>query len=273
VSSSLTGRTTIFEILKKKKMRKEILSKLNDIEKEYNIEILYACESGSRGWEFASPDSDYDVRFIFVRPIESYLSIADADDNLSFPINGKLDVYGWDIRKVLKLIAKSNTTPFEWLQSPIVYREKEGFRDELWAMCQHYFNKRNNMHHYLGIAKGALDTMTGNEIKVKKLFYVLRPLLAAKWCLVKNTIAPMRISQLLEVLPEQMHAEVAELIALKLIKNEAYTIELSDSLKSYIFSESKHCNNATFELEKTHFSIMKLDAFFRRNILKHKMLN
>jgi predicted nucleotidyltransferase len=247
-------------------MKTEILNKLNAIEKEHSIEILYACESGSRGWEFASPDSDYDVRFIFIRPMESYLSIADADDCLSFPINDELDIYGWDIRKVLKLIAKSNTTPFEWLQSPIVYREKAGFRDELWEICQHYFNKRSNMHHYIGIAKGAMNTMTEGEITIKKLFYVLRPLLAAKWCMVKNSIAPMRIGPLMEVLPESMHAEVKELIKHKAGKNEGHVIAVSDRMESYIENELELCNNATFELEKNHFSIERLDVFFRKTV-------
>ena len=155
-------------------MRDLIRAKLLAIEKQYNIKILYACESGSRGWQFASPDSDYDVRFIYTQPLNNYLSIVNVEDNISFPINDELDIYGWDIGKVLKLMGKSNTTAFEWLQSPIVYFEEAGFKENLWNLCQSYFSSKSNIHHYLGIAKGALDTACADhQIKIKKLFYIL----------------------------------------------------------------------------------------------------
>lgn len=168
-------------------MKTVIQNKLLEIEIEHRVKILYACESGSRAWEFPSPDSDYDVRFIYTKTINEYLSIVDQEDNLSFPINDELDIYGWDIRKVLKLIRKSNTTPFEWLKSPIIYQEEVGFKEDLFALCPHYYSQRGNTHHYLGIAKGARDTINNEgQIKIKKLIYVLRPLLAAQWCLEKK---------------------------------------------------------------------------------------
>src|ERR1700750_867100 len=113
-------------------MQQIITGKLSEIIQEHKITLLFANESGSRAWGFPSPDSDYDVRFIYARPYKYYLSIVDRKYDLHFPITDELDVYGWDIRKVLALIRKSNTTPFEWLQSPIVYRQEQGFRDELW---------------------------------------------------------------------------------------------------------------------------------------------
>ena len=114
-------------------MKQLITDKLATVEKENYIKILFSCESGSRGWEFPSPDSDYDVRFIYVRPYRYYLSVMERADDLNFAIDGDLDMYGWDIRKVLQLMRKSNVTPFEWLQSPIIYRQEPGFKEELWA--------------------------------------------------------------------------------------------------------------------------------------------
>nr|WP_315819289.1 nucleotidyltransferase domain-containing protein [Paraflavitalea speifideiaquila] len=126
---------------------------------------------GKQGLAIPLPDSDYDVRFIYVRPYKYYLSVLNRKYECSFPINDELDIYGWDIRKVLQLMGKSNTTPFEWLQSPMVYRQQEGFRDELWALCNQYFGRRSNIHHYLGIANGALESMrNGNEIGIKNCF-------------------------------------------------------------------------------------------------------
>ncbi|RYE38253.1 MAG: nucleotidyltransferase domain-containing protein, partial [Sphingobacteriales bacterium] len=113
-------------------MEKIIKERLIEIATDNQLKILYSLESGSRGWQFASPDSDYDVRFIYIKPLNYYLSVANHPDQISFAITDELDIYGWDLRKVLQLIRKSNTTPFEWLQSPIIYEDVPGFRDELW---------------------------------------------------------------------------------------------------------------------------------------------
>jgi predicted nucleotidyltransferase len=251
-------------------MQTVILHKLREIEEKHKIKLLFSCESGSRGWEFPSPDSDYDVRFIYARPFNSYLSVLERDDNLRFPINDELDVYGWDIRKVLKLIRKSNTTPFEWLQSPIIYLQEEGFRDELWDLCQNYFDARSNIHHYLGIARGALDTMeNGNEIKIKKLFYVLRPLLSAKWCLERDSIAPMTIGPLMDLLPGELHRQVSDLIQLKAGSAEGFVIKISESLKFYINDEFTRVGLASNDLQRKYFKVEELDAFFVKTIKRY----
>ena len=251
-------------------MEPTIQQKLTDIEQANGIKLLFACESGSRGWQFASPDSDYDVRFIYTRPYKYYLSVINRSYDLNFPINDELDVYGWDIRKVLQLIRKSNTTPFEWLQSPIIYRQQAGFRDDLWTLCQHYFSPRSNIHHYLGIAKGALDTaVNGNEITIKKLFYVLRPLLAAKWCLEKKGIAPMTIGPLMTVLPADLQQTVNKLIVLKATAAESFVINISAGLKSYIDQEFNRINEASKSLPADQFDAGRLDDFFIQTIKQY----
>lgn len=191
-------------------MKATILNKLEQIETEKGIKILFACESGSRGWGFPSPDSDFDVRFIYVHPFNHYLSVMEKKEQLDFAINDALDINGWDLQKVLQLMRKSNTTAFEWLQSPVIYKEEPFFREELWNRAHHYFSPRVNVFHYLGIAKKALES-TENEIKIKKLFYVLRPLLCAKWCLEKNEIAPMTITPLLSLVPTTLAEYIKEL--------------------------------------------------------------
>ncbi|WP_175634925.1 nucleotidyltransferase domain-containing protein [Pedobacter ghigonis] len=251
-------------------MKTTIINRLTEIEKANEIKILFACESGSRGWEFPSPDSDFDVRFIYLRPLNYYLSVSDKDDQLGFPINDELDIYGWDIKKVLKLIRKSNTTPFEWLQSPIIYGEQPHFRNELWALCQSYFYRKININHYLGIAHGALETViNGDEIKIKKLFYVLRPLLSAKWCLEKNTIAPMTIGPLLTLMPAQLQAFVKDLITLKSSSAEGFIIKIDTELRNYIDEEFKNCAEEAKDLPKESFDTEMLDAFFRNTINRY----
>jgi hypothetical protein len=248
-------------------MKTVIKNKLLEIEKSNQIKILYANESGSRAWGFPSPDSDYDVRFIYAKPMESYLSIKKEDDFLSFPINDELDVYGWDIKKVLQLVYKSNTTPFEWLQSPIVYMEQDGFKETLFELCQNYFNAKGNIHHYIGIAKNAFDSVNdNNEIKIKKLFYVLRSLLSAKWCVEKKSIAPMTIQELMAVLPVEFQSLVNDLIVIKSTANEATLIKIDLALKDFIVNELEKCSLAADTMSKPIFDVNLLNQFFK-NIL------
>lgn len=244
-------------------MRDTIINKLKHIEQANSIQLLFACESGSRAWGFPSPDSDYDVRFIYIRTAADYLSIENSKDDLSFPINDELDVYGWDLRKVLQLIKKSNTTPFEWLQSPVIYLEQPGFRETLWNLCPQYFGRRSNMHHYLGIASSALATMENeDEIKIKKLFYVLRPLLAAKWNLESNSIAPMTIAPLMELLPAELRAQVQELINWKTEAVEGQLIKIPVVLHSWIKNEFARIETLSGNFEKNYFEAALLNAFF-----------
>jgi predicted nucleotidyltransferase len=248
-------------------MKTKILNKLQEIENTHQLRILYACESGSRGWQFPSPDSDFDVRFIYVRPLSHYLSVGEKQDHLSFPINDELDIYGWDLKKVLQLTGKSNTTPFEWLQSPIVYREADDFRSGLWSLSQHFFAQRKNTNHYLGIAKSAMSTIdSNNEISIKKLFYVLRPLLAAKWCMEKNGIAAMTIDSLVELMPKNLQDTVKRLVIFKMTAAEALTVKIEDGLKSWIKAEFDLCSKTVKNIEKTDFDSNLLDTFFLKTI-------
>lgn len=247
-------------------MKRIIEKKLQQIETEYGIKILYSCESGSRAWGFPSPDSDYDVRFIYARPLEEYLAIRPEKDHLSFPINDELDIYGWDISKVLQLITKSNTTPFEWLQSPVIYREEASFRESLWQLCHGYFCPRSNIHHYLGIARSAMETMKGEEIRIKKLFYVLRPVLAALWCARRNTIAPMSIYPLMDLLTDDLRKKVLSLIGFKSTAKEGYLIKIDQDIKIWIDQAFDECIEFARQLEKRNFKTKEADEYFRKII-------
>ena len=109
-------------------LHQEIHELLDRVERHHGVRVVYACESGSRAWGFASPDSDYDIRFIFVRPAASYHSVAEGLESIDLPLDGLLDAGGWDVRKALRLLGKSNGALVEWLHSPVVYVEDPGFR-------------------------------------------------------------------------------------------------------------------------------------------------
>jgi predicted nucleotidyltransferase len=86
-----------------------------------DVVVLLAVESGSRAWGFSSKDSDYDARFIYLRRPEAYLSIRAPRDVIERRIVDEVDVNGWDLRKALGLLMKSNPPLLEWLQCPIIY--------------------------------------------------------------------------------------------------------------------------------------------------------
>ncbi len=169
---------------------------------------------------------------------------------------------------MLQLITKSNTTPFEWLQSPVIYREDATVKEELWTLCKSYFCPRSNIHHYLGIARGAMETKQREEIKIKKLFYVLRPILAALWCVKKDTIAPMSIFPLMDLLTDDLRKKVLSLIELKSTASESYLIEIDQDIKTWIDRTFDYCMEASLQLTKKDFDRKMADEFFRKTILK-----
>jgi len=250
-------------------MEKIIKERLLEIEKEQNIKILYGCESGSRAWGFPSPDSDYDVRFLYAQSKERYLSIIDGKDGLDFPINDLLDINGWDIRKTLRLILKSNASPMEWLQSPIIYDEKDDFKKEIFDLAKSYFNPRATAHHYLGISKNLLEQgIVGEKFKIKKYFYVLRSLLSAKWIIEKNEIAPMEFHLLLQLINDQKELvhEIQTLLELKKNSMEGATTSVQKMIHQFVISEFEKCNEAVKKIEKKTNDKSELDTFFRKII-------
>jgi len=155
----------------------EINNQLAELKERKQIKILFAVESGSRAWGFPSPDSDYDIRIIYMHEPDWYLSINDKKDTIDYFHGELLDVNGWDIRKTLRLLRKSNATPFEWAQSPIIYEEEGNFRSNLLDLAKQFFQPRHNVNHYKGIAKNNyLSKTESKDIKLKKLFYVIRPI-------------------------------------------------------------------------------------------------
>jgi hypothetical protein len=197
-----------------------ILERLAAIEQTEAVRILYACESGSRAWGFASPDSDYDVRFIYVRPRDRYLSI-DLErrrDVIERPIEDVLDINGWDLRKALQLMRKSNPPLFEWLHSSLVYRAQPGFREALLALTPTYYSPLGCAWHYLHMARGNDRAyLQGEQVRLKKYLYVLRPLLAVRWLESGRGVVPMPFRDLVETLipPGELRDAIEHLLRLK----------------------------------------------------------
>lgn len=181
-------------------MKARIKQALREIEKRENIEILYAVESGSRAWGFPSKDSDYDVRFIYRREKDWYLKLEKTADHLEFPIDAQLDICGWDLDKTLKLLQKSNPALLEWLHSPIVYQADPQFIIELSTLSEKNLNEQRLIYHYLHMADGNYREYLKKEyVRIKKYFYVLRPVLACMWIKEYHQRPPVEFEKLLEL--------------------------------------------------------------------------
>lgn len=245
-------------------MRETILSKLDEIENRENVKILLAVESGSRAWGFASPDSDYDVRFIYVRPKEDYLRLEKTRDVIELPIEGELDINGWDLDKTLRLLRASNPTLFEWFSSPIVYRET-AFAQEFRSIMQRYFSSKRGLSHYLSMASSNYrEYLKGDTVKVKKYFYVLRPVLACRWILDKGSPPPMLFSELMEAeLDPVLLPDVNRLLNLKMNAPEIKTIPKIESINRYLDSSIEEVRSCIVQLpEDANHGWEELDQLF-----------
>ncbi len=194
-------------------MRDIIAAEISRLEKEEDIRIIHAVESGSRAWGFESPDNDYDVRFVYVRPVDYYLKLEDAHDVIASKVNNTWDLSGWDVTKALRLLHGSNPTLFEWSRSPIVYQttpDWEGVRDEI----DQHFSVKSGLRHYLSLANRTYrEQIQRDTVQLKQYFYVLRPLLASLWILNRQTPPPMPFTDLAAAeLEPAMRPIVSELL-------------------------------------------------------------
>lgn len=205
-------------------IRQRVMASLEAIEATHDVKVLFACESGSRGWGFASPDSDYDVRFVYVHRLPWYLSVEDGRDVIELPINDELDISGWELRKALRLLWRSNPTLLEWLDSPISYRKDAPAADRMRALADAFFSPVRGRHHYLAMArKNFRGYLQGDSVRMKKYFYVLRPLLAVQWIDRGLGTPPMRFAELVSglVQDEALLAEINRLLTIKMNAGEA----------------------------------------------------
>ncbi|MGI2732641.1 nucleotidyltransferase domain-containing protein [Bacillus cytotoxicus] len=206
-------------------MKERILVELAKIEKEHDVEILFAVEAGSRAWGWHSKASDYDVRFVYVHRLEWYVSIDEKRDVIECPIHNTLDISGWDIRKALRLFAKSNPSLLEWIHSPVFYIKNSNLSTCLQKISEHRFNLKSTMYHYLHMAsKNYREFLQGENMQVKKYFYVLRPILACKWLEEKGTVPPVEFARVINELSFE-HSVLEEIKHLWWMKKRGGTLD------------------------------------------------
>lgn len=247
-------------------MTSTILENLARIEREHNVRILYAVESGSRAWGFASKDSDYDVRFIYLHPVECYLSIRKRRDVIECPISGVLDISGWDLPKALGLFLKSNPPLLEWLGSPVVYFDRYRLAERLRHLMSVYYSPRRCLLHYLHMAKGNFrEYLKGDVVRIKKYFYVLRPILACSWIEKHNTMPPTEFAELYRDagLPHSLTAAIDGLLVRKMTGNEMVMERRIDVINDFLEQQIERCSLLAEEMDSLNVDETALDELFR----------
>ena len=246
-------------------------ARLDGVERDGGVRVAFAVESGSRAWGFPSPDSDYDCRFVFVRPVEQLLSPWPRRDVIETPLDAVLDVNGWELGKALKLLLKGNAVIIEWLRSPVVYRGDEAFRAALLAFAEQYASRELVGRHYLHLGERQRRTYFADEkaVQLKKLFYALRPAATLRWLRMRpaQAIAPMHFPTLMaEVDPSpDLVAVVSNLLTAKANTRELGVAALPVAIRDFIDGDFALAH-AAFEggyVRPTSEAVAAAEALFR----------
>jgi len=248
-----------------------VQQKLLEIERQENVCIFYACESGSRAWGFPSADSDYDVRFLYIHPRDWYLSIEDRRDVIERPLVENIDLSGWEIRKALRLFRKSNPPLLEWLCSPIIYQQKFCGADKLRNLMPTFYSPRNCFHHYLHMAEGNFrEYLRGETVRVKKYFYVLRPLLGCRWIEAGLGPVPMEFGALVEKVASSdlLKKEIFSLFKRKQSGQELDFEPRIPAIGDFIESELERLKKQADQQPLLPSPDDKLDELFRESLIE-----
>ncbi len=231
----------------------EINEKLNEIELKEGVRILHAVESGSRAWGFASPDSDYDVRFVSVRSAEDYLRLDEPRDVIEWQLDDVLDINGWDLKKALRQFARGNATLFEWSGSPIVYRTTDDWK-KIREVSKQYFSEKSAVYHYYGTANNTfLEYLQGETVRYKKYFYAIRPLLAAEYIEKYHEAPPVLFDDLLKMdIGTDLRKGIEELLEIKKKTTEKEENPQIPVIRSFVETEIKKQKEIADNLADDH---------------------
>ncbi|WP_427454355.1 nucleotidyltransferase domain-containing protein [Litorimonas sp. WD9-15] len=254
-------------------VRTEILSQLEGIERDHKVEILFAVESGSRAWGFPSPDSDYDVRFVYAHDPDWYLSLTPGRDVIELPIDDELDINGWDIRKALNLMLKPNPVMLEWLSSPIRYRWSSEICGKLEDFSRGVSHETACLNHYLSLTLQQWEKHIEGQsnVKLKKYFYATRPAMNICWLRTHpDIIPPMNFQALMNGLDltNELKSEIQALIEAKSRAKEIGLAPRVTVVDDFIKAEINWAKGTVSKLNPVRFDRREEANQLFRNIVK-----
>lgn len=188
----------------------EIVRRLQSMAKARDIEILFACIAGSHAYGTQTEASDVDVRFIYRHPLPWYLTIERKDDFIEYTEGTtdevKYDFVGWEIRKTLGLLRKSNPQLFEWFNSPTILINKI---DDIALSAPCYWNQYAACQHYLQFARNTyFDAIEEGDVKNKALVNAVRLILACDFIMRHDEIPPVQLELLVDPLPTELRSQL-----------------------------------------------------------------
>lgn len=229
-------------------MERQIKKICKEIEKEYDIKILFAIENGSRAWRMESIDSDFDVRFVYYRKKEEYLKIDKPTDVITRAFDKDLkpcktegsmiDITGFDIYKYIRLLADSNPTTIEWITTDMIYYGKQNKIFKRFATNN--FNPERLFYHYKSMCKNNYIKYikSKNNITYKRYLYSFRGLLNSLWVLKKNSIPPISFKETIlsssSYIDKKIVDQLNKIITLKQLGNEKEIIKNIPKFDNYI---------------------------------------
>lgn len=247
-----------------------IAEAIQRVEQEHDVRVLLAVESGSRAWGFASTDSDWDVRFIYVHRPEWYLRIDEGRDVIEEMLPLDIDLAGWELKKALRLFRKSNPPLLEWLRSPLLYQEAFGTAASIRTLADRFFSPVSVSYHYLSMAKrNHAQYLCGDTVRLKKYFYVLRPLLACDWVHATNTMAPMEFDALVDrFMPSgPLREAIDRLLEQKMAGQELGKAERIPVIHAWIETRLQHyAEHPPQRRQATEADTADLDTLFRATL-------
>tara|TARA_Y100000310_G_scaffold328062_1_gene395488 strand:- start:28703 stop:29500 length:798 start_codon:yes stop_codon:yes gene_type:complete len=262
-------------------MKEKIKQICQDLEKKHNIKILFAIENGSRAWRMESEDSDYDVRFVFVRPIEDYIQINKQREviNIAFDEEGKIcdakgayiDISGFDVFKYIKLLSDSNPTSIEWLNTDILYYGEQNKVFKKFALEN--FSKIALYHHYKSMCRNNYlkYLKDSSDVTYKRYLYGFRGLINSRWIANKKTIPPISFPETIkkskEFIDKEIIEKLEEIINLKSQGKEKDIIQNIVKMDKYIEEFLKDDSEAP--KEKSHATLNELNDELRRIVLEN----
>lgn len=255
-------------------MKKVILSHLEEVERENNVKVLLAVESGSRAWGFHSAESDWDVCFVYVHQLDWYLKVNEGRDVIEHMYDDDVDLVGWELRKTLRLFQKSNPSLLEWLHSPIIYRADEAFLLRMRTLEPAFFNPIKTMYHYGSIyIKHDKRYLQNAAYPLKRFLYYLRGILACRWIEERQTMPPVLFSDLVKatVREESICQKIDGLLALKRQSKENDLKEVDADLVEYARHWAEHFEQtiSSFRPKIGHYdNSSELDSLLRKMVLE-----